>query len=119
MIGFVDGSGNPGDGGGELSDPEDEDPDDLLGGDIGNNEPPINWTRVGVGTLAGGVFLIAGVSTFAIWAGIFFEDPPAGAFIAGGGVLLTGLSIEILYQAWRPVLPNTWPEYIIINPLHK
>lgn len=83
------------------------------------NKPPINRTRVVVGTIAGGVLLVDGVSTFAIGVGLFFEDPPARAFIAGAGVVLTVLSAEVLYQAWRPALPNSWPDHIIINPLSK
>jgi hypothetical protein len=78
-------------------------------------EPPPSTARLIVGTVGGGILLIAGIAVLAIGIGLFPEDPPAGAFIGGAGAVLAALSIEVIYYTWRPLLPASWPKHIFLN----
>ena len=82
---------------------------------LNNEPPPPSAERLVIGTVGGGILLIAGIAILAIGVGLFAEDPPAGAFIAGAGAVLAALSVEVIYYTWRPLLPNSWPKHIFLN----
>jgi hypothetical protein len=79
--------------------------------------PEVSPGRLIIGTLGGLIFFIPGTILIAAGiAAISTHGDPAGALPLAVGGVLDAIAAEIIYQTWRPLLPQSWPEYIILNP---
>jgi len=76
--------------------------------------PPVSTTKLVAGTILFGVLLAVGVAITAVGVGVTLEDP-FGIGVVAVGLVITAFAVEGLYQTWRPLLPSTWPENLIVQ----
>lgn len=66
-----------------------------------------------IGIIIGGSLVLIGAIMTGIGIALIPEEPPAGAFVSGAGVILAALGLEVITQSLGDLRPSWWPEHII------
>jgi hypothetical protein len=101
----------------KRSDAANVQPMPLFDGSLGGNNKnatksnPPKWAGIIIGggiALGGAIVAVAGL-------GLFAKGEIAGLFIAGAGVVLSVLGLELAYQSLGDLRPESWPDHLLLE----